>query len=334
MGDPSTGCPGYRRRVTGDQWLRARSFRAEDVDPERLVHLKRASGLSVSVCLPTLDVADTVGDILARVRSRWMGPDGLVDELVVVDSRSGDRSVEIARGEGARVHQDVDVLPETGPGAGKGEALWKSLHVSGGDLILWLDSDVVDLDPHWVPAMLAPLLTEPDIAYVKAVYRRRLAGTDDGGRVTEICARPLINLFYPELAVLAQPLSGEAAGRRSVLEQLPFFTGYAVELGLLIDLLGAVGLGGLAQVDLGARVHTNQPTAALGRMAYAITQAVLRRVAAEGRAPAGLADAGPYARPVRRGDGGWSLHHEDVTPAERPPIVQVPAYRARHGIPA
>jgi len=320
--------------VTGDQWLSARSYTAEDADPERLVALKRAAGLTVSVCLPTLDVADTVGEILARVRTHWMGRAPLVDELVVVDSRSRDRSAEVARAEGAVVHQDVDVLPEAGPAQGKGEALWKSLHVSHGDLVLWLDSDVVDLDPHWIPAMLAPLLGEPDVAYVKALYRRRLGGTDEGGRVTEICARPLINLFYPELAVLAQPLSGEAAGRRAVLEQLPFFTGYAVEIGLLIDLLGAVGLGGIAQVDLGSRVHTNQPTAALGRMAYAITQAVLRRVAAEGRAPAELADAGPYTRPVRDGAGGWTLRREDVAPAERPPIVSVPAYRARHGIPA
>lgn len=315
-----------------DSWLARRSFEGARFDPERLAAAKRTLGLSVSVCLPTLNVEDTVGQILAHVRSTWMGSVGLVDELVVVDSRSQDRSVDIARQEGAAVYQDVDVLPETGVAAGKGEALWKSLHVSHGDLVLWLDSDVVDFDPAFVPGMLGPLLTDPEVGYVKAVYRRRLGDTDEGGRVTEICARPLINLFYPELAVLAQPLSGEAAGRRDLLEQVPFFTGYAVEMGLLMDITRRAGVAPIAQVDLGERRHTNQPTVALGRMAYAITQAVLRRVAAEGRIPPEVAEAGGYARPVRTGDG-WALEESEVAVVERPPMATIPAYRARHAMP-
>lgn len=318
--------------MTGDRWLQTRTFRGSDLDPERSAAAKAAAGVTVSVCLPTLNVADTVGQILAAVRAAWMdGPVRLVDELVVVDSRSEDRSVAIARSEGARVYQDIDVLPETGPATGKGEALWKSLHVSRGDLVLWLDSDVVGFDPAFVPGMLGPLLADEGIGYVKAAYRRDLHGTDEGGRVTEICARPLINLFYPELAVLAQPLSGEAAGRRDLLERLPFFTGYAVELGLLIDIWRLHGLAPIAQVDLGGRRHTNQPTAALGRMAYAISRAVLRRVAAEGRIPAEAVREEPYARPERRG-GGWVLDRTEVGLDERPPIVTVPAYRAR-GVP-
>jgi glucosyl-3-phosphoglycerate synthase len=317
--------------VDGETWLARRSSIGADVDPERLVAAKREQSLRVSVCLPTLNVEDTVGAILATVRDHWVAA-GLVDELVVVDSRSDDRSVAVARAEGATVYQDVDVLPETGQASGKGEALWKSLHVSHGDLVLWLDSDVVGFDPAFVPGMLAPLLTDPDVGYVKALYRRRLHDTDEGGRVTEICARPLLNLFYPELAVLAQPLSGEAAGRRDLLERMPFFTGYAVEIGLLIDICRASGVGAIAQVDLGERRHTNQPTAALGRMAYAITQAVLRRVAAEGRIPAEAAQAGPYLRPERTG-GGWTLRETEVTVAERPPMISVPAYRTRHGVP-
>lgn len=319
--------------MTGEDWLARRTFRGADWDPERLAAAKRASGTTVSVCLPTLNVQATVGPILASVRQNWMGPGGLVDELVVVDSRSTDATVDAARAEGAAVYQDVDVLPETGPGHGKGEALWKSLHVSHGDLVLWLDSDVVDFDPGFVPGMLGPLLTDPEIAYVKAVYRRRFGDTDDGGRVTEICARPLINAFYPELAVLAQPLSGEAAGRRELLEQMPLFSGYAIELGLLVDIARRHGISPIAQVDLGGRRHANQPTAALGRMAYAITQAVLRRLAADGRVPAELAEVGDYARPVQNPDGSWRLDASDVAPVERPPMVTVPAYRARHGVP-
>lgn len=325
--------PGNVIGVTGEDWLARRTFRGSDWDPERLAAAKRALGLTVSVCLPTLNVEDTVGAILASVRREWMGRVRLVDELVVVDSRSSDASVDVARREGAAVYQDVDVLPETGPGHGKGEALWKSLHVSHGDLVLWLDSDVVDFDPAFVPGMLGPLLTDPEIGYVKAVYRRLLGDGDDGGRVTEICARPLVNAFYPELAVLAQPLSGEAAGRRELLEQMPLFSGYAIELGLLVDIVRRFGIDPVAQVDLGERRHTNQPTPALGRMAYAITQAVLRRLAADGRVPMEAAEVGEYARPVRDASGGWSMECADVTPVERPPIVSVPAYRARHGVP-
>lgn len=311
--------------MTADEWLARRTFSGADVDPEALAASKRASGQAVSVCLPALNVADTVGPIVDAVRTRWMGAAGLVDELVVIDSRSADATAARAAEAGARVVQDADVLPEAGPGAGKGEALWKSLHATRGDVVLWLDSDVVGFDPAFVPGMLHPLFAEPGVGYVKALYRRRLGDGDDGGRVTEICARPLINLYYPELAVLAQPLSGEAAGRRSLLERVPFFGGYAVELGLLIDVLGAAGIGAIAQVDLGHRAHTNQSTAALGAMAFAITRAVRHR--AEG---APLNDPVAYRRPERDADGRWALATRDVTLTERPPIASLPGYRAQH----
>lgn len=302
-----------------DSWLRTRSFDGSSFDAEELARRRRADGVSVSVVLPALNVEGTVGPIVAAVRERWMGPGGLVDELVVVDSRSGDRTAAEAREAGAVVVQDDALLPSAGTGRGKGEAMWKSLAATTGDLVLWLDADVRDFDAAFVPGMLGPLLTVPEVAFTKAVYRRAMGDGDDGGRVTEICARPLLNLFHPALGVLAQPLSGEQAGRRDLLESLPFFTGYAVEIGLLIDVLRVRGLGALAQVDLGRRVHVNQPTAALGPMAYAITQAVLRRLADEGRVPPGLADAGPYARPVRGADG-WVLEEREVRPQERPPI--------------
>ena len=305
-----------------DEWLARRTYRGADYDPERLAASATRQGLSVSVCLPALDVADTVGPIVAAVRERLVEAVGLVGEIVVVDSRSADGTGRVAAEAGARVVNDDEILPGLGPGHGKGEALWKSLAVLSGDLVVWLDADVVDFDPAFVTGLLGPLLDEPEVGYVKALYRRGIGEDDDGGgRVTEICARPLINLFYPQLAGFAQPLSGEAAGRRDLLSSVPFFSGYAVEIGLLIDLSRRAGLGALAQVDLGSRRHANQSTVALGAMASTISQAVLRRLADEGRAPAALGAASAYARPVRR-DGGFGLVEVDTRPAERPPMRQ------------
>lgn len=312
--------PGVER----DEWLARRTYRGADYDPERLARRAADQGLRVSVCLPALNVADTVGDIVAAVRARLVDEVPLVSEIVVVDSRSTDATRAVAAEAGARVVEDHRILPRLAPGRGKGEALWKSLAVLSGELVVWLDSDVVDFDPAFVPGLVGPLLDEPEVGYVKAVYRRRLGDdADGGGRVTEICARPLINLFYPELAGFAQPLSGEAAGRRDLLASVPFFSGYAVEIGLLIDLLRTAGLGALAQVDLGERRHANQTTAALGAMASTIAQAVLRRVAEEGRAPDDLAGPGLYARPARGDDDALSLTVLDTRPDERPPMSDV-----------
>jgi glucosyl-3-phosphoglycerate synthase len=309
--------------VDREEWLRRRTYRGADYDAKRLAEAARRQGLSVSVCLPALNVAATLGPIVQAVRQRLVEGVGLVDEIVVLDSRSADGTVAAAEAAGARVVQDDEILPGLGPGRGKGEAMWKSLAVLRGDLVVWLDADVVGFDPAFVTGLLGPLVENPEVGYVKAMYRRAIGDRDDGGgRVTEICARPLINLFYPELAGFAQPLSGEAAGRRELLSSVPFFSGYAVEIGLLIDLSRRAGLGALAQVDLGARRHANQPTAALGAMASTITQAVLRRLADEGRAPAALLEgAGRYARPVQAEDG-LALVEADTRPAERPPMAQ------------
>jgi glucosyl-3-phosphoglycerate synthase len=317
--------------VTDEQWLRQRTFTGADFDPERLVAAKRAAGVTVSACLPALNVAETIGPIVAGIRTHWMDAMPLVDELVIVDSHSTDATVRIAREAGGVVHQDDGILPECGPGRGKGEAMWKSLAVSTGDVVCWIDTDIVDFTPDFVPGLLGPLITDPAIGFVKAIYHRMIGNSNDGGRVTEICARPLINLFYPELAGLAQPLAGEQAGRRDLLERIPFFTGYAVELGLLIDVLSAAGRPAIAQVDLGGRSHVNQPTAALGQMAFAIQHAVLQRLARDGRVPESLARPGRYSRPVRD-HGAWEMTATVLAPAERPPIRDIPAYLAGHAV--
>lgn len=314
-----------------DEWLRRRTYRGADFDAGRLAERARERGLTISVCLPALNVGGTVGPIVAAVRERLVERAGLVSEIVVVDSRSADDTVAAAAAAGARVVQDDEILPALGPGRGKGEAMWKSLAAVEGDVIVWLDADVVGFDPAFVTGIAGPLIDDPGVGYVKAVYRRALGGDGGGGgRVTEICARPLINLFHPELAGFAQPLSGEAAGLRELLCSVPFFTGYAVELGLLIDLSRRAGLGALAQVDLGERRHANQSTAALGAMAATITQAVLRRLADEGRVPEELlAGLGPYARPVPGPDGRLVLQTIGTGPQERPPMAQALAGVAR-----
>ena len=322
--------PGWARRgpatipgVNRDEWLARRTYRGADFDPEQLAHMARRDELRVSVCLPALNVADTVGPIVETLRRQLVEEIPLVSEIVVMDGSSTDGTRRAAEEAGARVVTDHEVLPRLAPGRGKGEAMWKSLAVLSGELVVWLDADVVDFDPAFVTGLLGPLLTDPEVGYVKALYRRSLGSDDEGGgRVTEICARPLINLFYPELAGFAQPLSGEAAGRRDLLCSVPFFNGYAVEIGLLIDICRHAGLGALAQVDLGSRRHTNQPTAALGAMASTISQAVLKRLAQEGRAPGDIAGAGAYVRPVR-GDGGYVLAELDTRPDERPPMTDV-----------
>ena len=251
----------------------------------------------MSVALPSRDVAETVGPIVTAIREAWTGALPLVDQVLVIDSASTDATAAVAEAAGAQ----VVVAPEPG----KGEALQASLDAVDGDLVVWLDADVAPFDPAFVPGLLGPLLHLPAVQYVKGFYRRDLHGRpDDGGRVTEICARPLINLLYPDLAGFVQPLAGEAAGRTEALRRIPLAGGYAVELALLIDLWERHGLGALAQVDLGRRAHRHQTTRALGRMAQEITRSVLERVVREGRAPPGL--VGPAPPAIVNSPGGSS----------------------------
>lgn len=272
--------------------------------------------------LPALDEAATIGKVVDSV---FALADVLVDEIVVVDSASSDATAQIAVEHGARVHEADQIMPSFGPSLGKGDALWRSLTVTSGDIVVFLDTDISNPDPKFVAGLLGPLLTSPRVHMVKAFYERpvkleRVQYATGGGRVTELAARPLINLFWPELAGLVQPLSGEYAARRPLLESLPFFTGYGVELGLLIDTLRRVGADGIAQVDLECRVHRNQSLPALSRMAFGIMQVAHQRLAEEGRAepPAEYGTGAPYVQFARDGDG-IAITEDHVAVVERPP---------------
>src|SRR5215207_10462098 len=277
-------------------WFQHRTTSATslaEIDLDALLLAKRRGGHRVSVVLPARDEAAPVGSLVADLRAHWMHRVPLVDELLVVDSDSTDATAAVARAAGADVVATTEVLSEHGTRPGKGEALWKSLAATTGDLVVFLDSDLIGDVAHYVPGLLGPLLGDPQVQYVKGCYTRPLEVDGQvqpagGGRVTELTARPLLNALWPELAGVVQPLGGEYAGRRSALEQVPFLSGYGVEVGLLIDLLGLSGLGGLAQVDLGVRRHTSQDQESLGGMAGQVVSAVLSRAERGGLAPSGL----------------------------------------------
>jgi hypothetical protein len=231
------------------------------------------------------------------------------------------------------IHQEI--LPQYGAPSGKGEALWKSLYVLRGDIIAWIDTDITNIHPRFVYGILGPMLRESRIQYVKGFYRRPLRVGDKlqaggGGRVTELVARPMLNLFYPELSGLVQPLSGEYAGRRTALEQLPFFTGYGVETGLLIDMLATFGLQAIAQSDLEERIHKNQELQALGKMSFQILQVFIRRL--EQRSGPMLAEVNKTMKLVQHEEGRFYLDIEDIREYERPPMIRLPEYRRLRGL--
>jgi nucleotide-binding universal stress UspA family protein len=324
-----------RSRVIGeivDKWFVQNTFSStEFADLRRLVEAKERQGLTISVGLPTLNEEATVRRVIRAIRSRLMERFPLVDEIVVIDSDSDDRTREIAREEGVPVHIHSQILPGTGSYIGKGEALWKSLHVLRGDIVVWIDTDVSNAHPKFAYGIVGPLLMRPDLQFVKAFYQRPLRVDGElqatgGGRVTELTARPILNLFFPELSGMVQPLSGEQGGRRALLEQLPFFTGYGVETGLLIDTLQRAGLGAIAQVDMKQRIHRNQTLLALSKMSFEILQVALRRVG-EAHGERLWDEANSSIKLITPQEGG-KLHLEmhDIIATERPPMATVPAY--------
>ncbi len=321
-----------------DRWFGESSFDyTEFSDLKRLVELKEKRGLTISAVLPTLNEAETIGPIVRAARRELMKVVPLIDELLVIDSDSDDETRKIAEDEGARVVIHQQVLPKYGAYEGKGEALWKSLYETGGDLVAWCDTDVRDWDPRFLYGTLGPLLTEPRLGYVKAYYQRPIVQSGvltsgGGGRVTELVARPLINLFFPELSGYIQPLSGEYAGRREILQDIPFFTGYAVEIGHLIDLSHKLGIAGLGQVDLEIRHHRNQDLEGLSKMAFVIMQAVMKRLEERGQTKL-MSEMGSSMKLPRSSAHKLSLDVFDLADVERPPMSRIPEYRRRRGLP-
>ena len=315
-----------------DQWFAENTFhRREFADLAKLVDLKRKQNLTISLGLPALNEAETVGNIIQIVKTTLFDEVPLLDEIVLIDSCSTDDTVKIAEDLGVPVVVHQDILPDEGALSGKGEALWKSLHVLKGDIIAWVDTDIRNFYPGFVYGLLGPLLREPEIQYVKGFYRRpiKMDGklvSEGGGRVTELKIRPLLNLFYPELSGMIQPLSGEYAGRRTVLEQVPFFTGYGVETGLLIDLFNEFGLKAIAQVDLEERVHRNQPLVSLSQMSFAIIQVVVQRLQQKNRIEI-MDEVNRSMKLIKPQMKSYALELKPIQDRERPPMISIPAYR-------
>lgn len=283
----------------------------------------RKDGRRVSVVLPALDEEATVGALVAGLVPLTGGPAPLVDELVVMDSGSTDRTADVAAMAGARVVRREDVLPGLGVRPGKGEVLWRSLAATTGDLVVFLDSDLVEVDPEFlVPALLEPLLVRADVRLVKGFYRRplRLGATDaetGGGRVTELLVRPLLAALHPGLTGVVQPLGGEYAATRELLESLPFAPGYGVEIGLLLDTHARHGLAGIAQANLGVRKHRNRSLLELGVMSRQVIATVLRR------SPGTVPDGGAPLVQFRQQQGAWFPVEHAVEDLERPPLREI-----------
>jgi glucosyl-3-phosphoglycerate synthase len=306
-----------------ERWLATRSWSVTDRPLHRIMAAKRGTGRTVSVVLPALNEEETVGDIVAVIRHDLMQQVPLVDEIVVVDSGSTDRTSEVAAAAGARVVHRDDILPRIPAVPGKGEVLWRSLLATSGDIVCFIDADLKEFSSDFVSGIVGPLLTDPEVDLVKGMYDRPLGGAaGQGGRVTELMARPLLNMHWPQLAGFVQPLGGEYAARRSLLEQLPFPVGYGVELGMLVDALHLVGLDALAQVDVGVRKHRHQDGQALGRMSAAIYRTAQLRLA-----------RGHMIRPsltqFERGRDGFEPRTYSVDTEERPPMVEIAEYAKR-----
>jgi glucosyl-3-phosphoglycerate synthase len=307
------------------RWIDRRTFRAADYPLARLLEAKGEH--TVSVVLPAREVAATLGPILdALVPLRGAG---LLDELVVVDAASADGSAAVARGRGVPVLQEDELMPGHGPSRGKGDAMWRGLGATTGDLVCFLDADTEDFAPSFALGLLGPLLVRDDLALVKGAFRRPLRSGDrvvpeGGGRVTELVARPLINLHAPELAGFEQPLAGEIAARRDLLEALPFPVGYGIEIAMLLDAAARVGVDALAQVQLGTRQNRHQPLRALTGMAYAVLAAATRRTGEH--APVQVPAPGPLMLPH-----GGELEVRSVPVEERPPLRSLRGRETRAG---
>ena len=322
--------------MTGDnkKWLDQNTFHhGEFWDILKLVKEKERKGLKISLCIPTLNEEKTIGKEVLILRSELMERYPLIDEFAIIDSGSEDKTLEVASSYGADTYLASDILPEEGDKRGKGENLWKAIHQLKGDIICYVDADISNIHPRFVYGLVAPLIHRAEVQYVKAFYDRPLnyssgLRSSGGGRVTEILIRPLFSLFYPELTNIIQPLSGEYAARREVLEIIPFPIGYGVETSHLLDLYLKFGLDAFAQTDLDRRVHRNQTTNALGKMSFGILQTFINRLHSQGKIDR-IPDMETFYRRFQVEDGSYNQLTQEVVEEERRPMIEVAGYQNR-----
>lgn len=313
-------------------WLKKNTFHHSEFEDLRgLVLEKEKQGLTVSLCIPTLNEEKTIGKEVVIFKSELVNRYPLIDELAVIDSGSTDSTREIAQSFGAEVYLSSEILPALGEKKGKGENLWKAIYQLKGDIIVYIDADIKNIHPRFVYGLLAPLIYRPEIKYVKAFYDRPLASSSGvrpsgGGRVTEILVRPLFSLFFPELSGIIQPLSGEYAVRREVLEKIPFPIGYGVETSHLLDVYQKWGIEAFAQTDLDQRVHRNQDTRDLGKMSFGIIQTFLSRMESLGIFKE-LPAMNTILRQFQVKGKAFEAVEKEIIAEERPPMIEVPEYQ-------
>lgn len=302
-------------------------------DNRAMVEEKERKGLTISLCIPTLNEEKTIGKEIVIFKSELMDRYPLIDEIAVIDSGSTDQTRETAAAFGADVYLSAEILPEQGFKRGKGENLWKAIHQLHGDIICYIDADIRNIHPRFITGLIAPLIYHDRMKYIKAFYDRPLAFSQGlrpsgGGRVTEILVRPLFSLFFPELTALIQPLSGEYAVRREVLEAIPFPIGYGVETSHLIDVYMKFGLEAFGQTDIDQRVHRNQATLDLGKMAFGILQSFLNRLETYGMVDK-LPEVSNIFRQFQAEGNRYEQRLHEIIEEERPPIISIPEYRQR-----
>lgn len=315
------------------KWIDKNTYHhSEFWDLMKLVEAKEKKGLKISLCLPTLNEEKTIGKEIIIFKSELMERYPLIDEIAVIDSGSDDNTLEVAKNYGADTYLASDILPNLEQKKGKGENLWKAIYQLEGDIIVYVDADISNIHPRFVYGLVAPLIHRNEVQYVKAFYDRPLAFSGNvrasgGGRVTEILVRPLFSLFFPELTGIIQPLSGEYAVRRGVLEEIAFPIGYGVETSHLIDVHHKYGLEAFAQTDLDKRVHENKPTQALGKMAFGILQTFIKRAKALGVFE--KAEHETILRQFQVKQNQYEQNLMKIIEEERPPMIEIEEYRKK-----
>lgn len=315
-----------------ETWFKNNTFHYKDfVRIHRLVKKKQQQKLTIGVCIPTKNEEKTIFDIVSQIKKELMDKEPLLDQLIVMDSASEDNTVKLAKKAGAEVYQVHDVLPDVKlpgelPKWGKGENVWKSIYVLDTDILAWVDGDIENFSPRFVYGVIGPLLVRPDLGLVKGFYQRpiKIDGVlhrEGGGRVTELCLRPLLNIFYPELSRVLQPLSGEYAVRREIIEKIPICVNYAVETAMLIDIYKKWGLEVIGQVDLKERIHRNSPLRQLSKLAFGIMQAVFNRLDIHGKVK--------LLREPKWKEGRYDFESIKIIEDQRPPICKIKEYKEK-----